>query len=178
MLAALAGVLGCRAGEPPLVNPGVSDVRPEVGKPRSSGSDAGAPWERAGEMGAYRAMSTRPFPSQGHFAGRWNGELFANPTAAAGYAALTPSSMLPEGAVLVEKLSDAKTGAAGPLFAMEKRGTGYFPTGGDWKYVVVDSAGWVEDQGQLPLCARCHAEAAADFVFRIPEPSPSPGPAP
>ena len=57
---------------------------------------------------------------------------------------------------------------AGPIFAMVKRDPGFFPEGGDWEYVVTDSEGWIEDRGALALCARCHAEAKADWVFPLP----------
>jgi len=52
---------------------------------------------------------------------------------------------------------------------MIKRDAGFFPEGGDWEYVATDRDGWVADRGQLKACARCHAEAKADWVFGLPE---------
>jgi hypothetical protein len=34
----------------------------------------------------------------------------------------------------------------------------------DWEFLVLDSAGVIQEQGELPLCQRCHAEAP-DSVF-------------
>jgi hypothetical protein len=166
-IAALAGT-SCRAGEPPLVNPGVSDVRPELASARLAAPDAGSQWDRSAELPSYRAAAKSAFPSQGHFTGRWTAELLVNEPAATAYAALSKSTAMPQGAILVEKLRDQRTGAAGPLFAMEKRESGYFPGGGDWKFVVTDAAGKVQDEGQIRLCARCHAEGLADFLFDLP----------
>jgi hypothetical protein len=83
------------------------------------------------------------------------------------YANLVPSSRFPPGALLVQIHRGAST--SGPIFAMLKRDPGFFPEGGDWEYVVTDSEGWVEDRGALVLCARCHAEAKADWAFPLPK---------
>jgi hypothetical protein len=165
---ALVAAIGCRAQEPPLVNPGVSDVKPEMASARRPAPDAAAVWEHAGETSAYRALGKGPFPSQGHFADRWTAEVLGNEPAAIAFATLARSTVVPQGAVLMEKLAERATGTAGPIFAMEKRASGYFPAGGDWKYVVTDAAGRIEDEGQLSLCARCHAEAPADYLFGLP----------
>jgi hypothetical protein len=51
---------------------------------------------------------------------------------------------------------------------MAKRDAGFYAEGGDWEFVVLDAAGRLEDRGKLALCARCHAEATADWVFGLP----------
>lgn len=71
----------------------------------------------------------------------------------------------PEGAMIVESLSSEVGAAPTAHFVMTKRRSGYFPAGGDWEYLVVNPEGGVIAGGQLPRCARCHAEATSDFVF-------------
>jgi hypothetical protein len=53
-------------------------------------------------------------------------------------------------------------GAAASIYAMTKL------PGGPWEFVVAAPDGTVEARGALPLCARCHADAAADSLFGIP----------
>jgi hypothetical protein len=124
-------------------------------------------WEGFAELGAYRAMG-KPFISRGHFAGRWQAEVFVSQDAAATYTGLSHASRFSVGAVLVKKHSEKDSRAPGPIFAMAKRAPGFFPPGGDWEYVVTDPEGWIEDRGPLAACARCHAEATGDWVFGLP----------
>jgi len=118
------------------------------------------------DLAGYRAVG-KPFLSRGHFAGRWRAEVSVSESALPVYTALSRASHFPVGAVLVKKHSES-TGAPGPLFAMVKRDPGFFPAGGDWEFVVTDKDGWLEDRGPLVACARCHAEATADWVFGLP----------
>ncbi len=110
----------------------------------------------------------RAFLSRGHFAGRWKARVLANAGASTLYVDLGRSTRFPVGAVLVEQHTDKQTAAPGPLFAMVKREAGFFPDGADWEFVVTDAEGWIEDRGPLAVCARCHAEANADWVFGLP----------
>src|SRR5262249_6537769 len=150
--------------EPPLIAPGISTVAPEAPVTAHGAPDAGATWERATEAASYSRLSPAVFASDGHFAGRWIAEIGGNELAASAFPP-TPKSAAPVGAVILERLADQRSGSPGPTFAMEKRERGYFPEGGDWKYVVASPAGVLEDAGQLQLCARCHAEAGPDFLF-------------
>jgi hypothetical protein len=149
------------------VSPGISTATAVSRSAPHVSRDAAVKWEGLADLGSYRAMG-KPFVSRGHFAGRWQAEVFASPDAAATYAALSPSTRFSVGAVLVKKHSEKDARAPGPLFVMAKREPGFFPSGGDWEYLVADSDGWVEDRGPLVACARCHAEANADWVFGLP----------
>jgi len=157
---------GCGPREPALVNPGMSSVGPPVDRPTPKTADASTKWETMGEVASLKSAGG-VFVSRGHFAGRWKAETRTNDIAAPIYANLRPSSRFPAGALLVQIHRDST--ASGPIFAMQKRDAGFFPEGGDWEYVVTDSAGWIEDRGTLALCARCHAEAKADFTFSLPK---------
>jgi hypothetical protein len=166
-LAVVVGLfVGCGPREPALVNPGMSSVSPTVERPTPKKADAATKWETVGELGDLRRTGGI-FVSRGHFAGRWKAETRMNGAAETIYANLVPSSRFPPGALLVEMHREPSS--AGPIFAMLKRDAGFFPEGGDWEYVVTDSQGWIEDRGALALCARCHAEAKADWVFPLPK---------
>jgi hypothetical protein len=165
--AVLGLVTGCGPREPPLTSPGTSTAS-AVGSSRSAGArDAAVQWERFAELATFKSMGA-PFVSRGHFAGRWKVEVFANATASDLYPRLARSSQFAAGAVLAKKHAEKDSGAPGPVFAMVKREAGYFREGGDWEYVVTDPEGWIEDRGPLLPCARCHAEATADWVFGPP----------
>jgi hypothetical protein len=168
-LAVTAGLLaGCGPREPALVNPGMSSVSPALERPTPKTADAATKWEAMGEVaGLRRAGGT--FVSRGHFAGRWKAETRANSEAETVYANLVPTSRFPGGALLVQMHRNPGSGIPGPIFSMLKRDPGFFPEGGDWEYLVTDSEGWIEDRGPLALCARCHAEAKADWVFPLPK---------
>ena len=131
--------------------------------------DGGSPteWERWPELATYRAVGM-PFVSRGHFAGRWLVEVSVNSVAASSYERLTVGERFAEGSILVKKHKEKTSGALGPVFAMIKRETGFYPDGGDWEFVVTDPRGVVDQRGQLPSCARCHAEASTDWVFGQP----------
>jgi hypothetical protein len=165
-LVACGLVTACGPREPALTKPGVSTVNP-VGAPSPYAQrDAATRWEGFAELGTYRTVGAR-FLSRGHFAGRWKAEILVHPSAADAYASLSPSTRFSVGAVLVKKHFERDSNAEGPLFAMIKREPGFFPQGGDWEYLVTDPGGWIEDRGPLLLCARCHAEANADWVFGL-----------
>ena len=157
----------CGPREPPLVSPGTSTAN-AIGTASSAASrDAAVKWEGFAALGDYRAVG-KPFVSRGHFAGRWQAEVFTSQDAAATYAALSRSSRFVAGAVLVKKHSEKDSRAPGPIFVMSKREAGFFPQGGDWEWLVTDPDGWIEDRGAIASCARCHAEAGANWVFGLP----------
>ncbi len=145
----------------------MSTVNRAVRTPERAAPDASVKWETMAEIGTYRPMG-RPFISRGHFAGRWKAQVLVNAPASPIYTGLRSSARFPAGAVLVKQHTDKQSGAPGPLFAMVKHEAGYFPDGGDWEFVVTDSNGWIEDRGPLAMCARCHAEGNADWVFGLP----------
>jgi hypothetical protein len=156
----------CGLREPALVNPGMSSIGPPVQRPSAKVVDAGTKWEAMGELATLDRVGP-VFASRGHFAGRWRAEARMNATAAATYAHLAASTTrFPGGSLLVE--THKEPNLSGPIYAMVKRDTGYFPDGADWEFVVTDSDGWIEDRGALQLCARCHAEARTDGVFPLP----------
>jgi hypothetical protein len=157
----------CGPREPPLASPGTSTANAAPLGSSVSQPDAAIRWERFGEFATYRAMGP-PFLSRGHFAGRWKAQVWANEAGAVVYPTLSSSSRFAAGAVLAKKHTENAGGAPGPVFFMIKREPGFFAQGGDWEYVVTDPEGWLEDRGPLPLCARCHAEGNADWVFGPP----------
>ena len=165
---ALVGfVAGCGSREPALVNPGMSTVNRLAGGPSTSIAEGRAPSDAGVDLQSVRAVG-EPFVSRGHFAGRWTAQIAVNEIASPVYTQLAPSSRFAVGSVLVKKHALAAASAPGPTFAMTKREPGFYPEGGDWEYLVLDAEGRLEDRGKLALCARCHAEANADWVFGPP----------
>jgi hypothetical protein len=161
-------VAGCGSKEPALVNPGMSTANRRAADPvASSASDAGALVDTGVDLRSIRPIG-KTFVSRGHFGGQWTAEISLNEAASQVYANLAPSSRFSTGSLLVKKHALTSSAAPGPIFAMAKRDAGFFPEGGDWEYVVLDAEGHLEDRGRLTLCARCHAEANADWVFGLP----------
>jgi len=165
-LVVAAGCLACAKG-PALVNPGASRAPAPNAPLMRETPDAGAAWEMFGEVAGYRKLSKAPFPSQGHFDGRWIAEVRANDFAAPEYVKLPSPATFPKGSVVVQTHTERTGGTAGPVFAMVKRDPGYFPAGGDWEYVVTFADGRLQDRGPLPLCARCHADAPSGWLFGL-----------
>ena len=111
------------------------------------------------------AIIVPSFASHGHGTGAWDAEIRGNAAAVAGFDDLRPESALPVGALLVESHVQRHSGAALGLFAMRKGPPGSYPAGGDWEYFAIERDGIIAASGKLDACARCHADAAADFVF-------------
>jgi hypothetical protein len=161
------GCASCGAKGPALVSPGVSRAPAPNTSLSHKAPDASPVWEGFAEIGGYRRMTKAPFTSQGHFDGRWIAETLANNLAAPEYEKVPAAAAPPQGSVIVQTHTERLGGSPGPVFAMVKREPGFFPAGGDWEYVVTLAGGHVEDRGQMPQCARCHADAASAWVFGL-----------
>jgi hypothetical protein len=166
VLALALGSAGCTKG-PALVNPGMSVANAPNASLSHEVPDASPVWERIGELAGYRRLTKDAFPSQGHFDGRWMADVLANDLAAPAYLKLPAAAAFPQGSVVVQTHTDRLAGSPGPVFAMVKREPGYFAAGGDWEYIVTLADGRLEDRGQLPQCARCHADAASGWLFGL-----------
>jgi hypothetical protein len=108
--------------------------------------------------------------SQGHAAGRWEVDLFANEEGAKALA--SRSHQVPVGAVVVEEHFERTAegrGAAGPILMMEKRPPGFAPAHGDWRSVVVGSQGQLVKDGSVDSCAGCHDDSPMDGFFPVVE---------
>ena len=84
-----------------------------------------------------------------------------SPKAVESYLALVTDSQFAQGTWLVEFLTDARTRAKGPIFALERRAEG-------WAYWELDPQGRVRAEGALGFCGGCHAGALAPPVFGLP----------
>jgi hypothetical protein len=69
------------------------------------------------------------------------------------------------GARLVESIAPDAESPATLYYAMTREPDDTKPGAGGWRYEVIDASGTVLAEGALPLCARCHAEAAREWVF-------------
>ena len=161
----LAVALGaCGAHGADLGMPGASDKGAEAPRhPETAAAATAEPWALSPEVGSYPAVDDRELPS-GHNAPYWSGVVRVSPSLEPLYRALSPSTAVPLGAVVVEQ-HRSQDGATGPQYAMVKREAGFDSAGGDWEYLVVEPTGKVSSRGALPYCGRCHGDAAADHLF-------------
>ncbi len=150
---------------------GVSD-KPRQATGASAALDGGARDGAAALPPGYRESFTKVTKarvmSQGHATGRWDVDVFANEAAAKALASRAREA--PVGATIVAEHYE-RNGAkgAGPVMVMEKRERGYAPDHGDWRYVVVGSAGQLVNEGVIASCAGCHDDAPMDGLFPITE---------
>jgi hypothetical protein len=106
--------------------------------------------------------------SQGHAAGRWDVDVYANE--AAQKALASRAREVPVGAVVVQEHFERNAEkAAGPVMVMEKREKGYAPDHGDWRFAVIGSRGQLVKDGVVDSCAACHDDAPMDGLFPIVE---------
>jgi hypothetical protein len=101
-------------------------------------------------------MNAAPFTARGHQPEQ-QVDVRVSPESRATYSALVVDSAFSDGCVLAE-LSHAGDG----------RGYGMRKAGGSWSFFELDAHGGVLASGPLSLCAGCHAQAPADYVFGLP----------
>ena len=139
------------------------------GSARAISADAGA----MGDAGVpdYRAtftkMTSERFVSQGHAAGRFEVDVWSNDGAKGPL--VDQHGTVPAGAaVVMEHWERSRDGAKrGPVMMMEKREPGYDKEHGDWRWVVVGSAGALVNEGRIESCGACHGDAPFDHLFRL-----------
>lgn len=124
-------------------------------------------WSQFAETQAWPTSTADWFPSKGHYGGTSEGLVRVSPAALAAYRELTLGAKLEPGTTLVMLHRTRATGKPGPVHVMRRDEAG-------WEYWLLAPDGAIESQGQLPLCARCHAEATADGVFGPPDPQLAP----
>jgi len=163
--APMSWLLSC-AHEAPY-RPGASEASAPAPAASSAGEPKASRWEHFGELASMKSLAAQ-FPSRGHGTGEWNAQLRGNNEAVQAIDGVRPSKPMPKGALLVQLHTDRNHGGAVEGFFMEKREAGWFPEGGDWEYGVLGADGMLQSRGKLTFCARCHAEAPADFVFPRP----------
>jgi hypothetical protein len=98
------------------------------------------------------------FVARGHYASTSEALVRISPAAQERYEQHTLGSEFEPGSTFVMLHRSRATGKRGPIHVMEKGPSG-------WKFQLLDANGIVNRQARLSLCARCHAEAASDFVF-------------
>ena len=156
----LVADVGCRATER-ASQTGVSDVplySDVLGIERSGGTDIGL---RIDDFGEFELIGS--YSSQGHGTGAWDAELRANPEARTSLEG--GGKEMKVGSVFVQNHVRRGSGENVGRFMMVKRESGYYRSGGNWEYVVIERDGRVAARGRLEMCARCHAESETDFVF-------------
>ncbi len=124
----------------------------EVGATPTGSTDVPlGPWVAFSSLN--RFVPAGDVPHSAHRVGNDAGKILRSADAVADLKAPQPS-----GAVLVEAPSRTRRNSPDQYFVMERASSG-------WTYRVVDPRGMTLAAGNLPLCARCHAEAGAGEVF-------------
>jgi hypothetical protein len=140
-----------------------------------AGEDAGAPLTPtaatpipADFRTTFVRVNAAPVVSHGHAGGRYTVNVYVNRAGEAAYRA--DRGEVPEGTQLIKEHFEAagETARPGPVMMMEKRPRGFDVQHGNWRYVVVDSAGANVAEGAIEGCAGCHDDAAHDHIFRLP----------
>jgi hypothetical protein len=125
------------------------------GRPRP---EAARQWEAWSAVSSWPSATADPIEGQGHFAGRYRLDVRVDPQSRQPYARWVAGASLAPGATLAV-IHRSPDGAAGPVYAMQKSGTG------TWEFLVATPGGALLPSS--PLCHRCHAEAPSDFVFGL-----------
>jgi hypothetical protein len=101
--------------------------------------------------------------SSEHRGGDLEGEVLA--VEGGPYPPRGPSSVVPTGTTIVERLF--VRGGAAPLgyLVMVKASVDPTAPGGGWEYLAVTPDGRVQERDTTGKCARCHAEAPQDHLF-------------
>ena len=107
------------------------------------------------------------FVSRGHGVRTFLAEVRVAPPNLEAYRRLAPGQLMPVGAVVAAFHRSRETGAPSSIYVMTKRAPD------DWQFLVSEPDGTRDENWNLELCARCHAEAAADHLFGLPM-SPDP----
>ncbi|GMV17099.1 MAG: hypothetical protein AMXMBFR56_53230 [Polyangiaceae bacterium] len=146
--------LACAGGRPPEAEP--SQPRRAATAPRPAPR-----WARFDEVAAWAPANPEPFASRGHGASAYLIDVRVSPAAREAYLALRPDQSLPSGTLVAAFHKDAKTGRPGPIYVMERQGSG-------WKYSAFEASGRTAEHGVLTLCERCHAESPTGGLFGLP----------
>jgi hypothetical protein len=150
---------------------GVSD-KPSAGGTKTEIKDAGlidgAGSLPAGYRSSFAKLNKARLVSQGHAAGRWEVDIWANELAQKALA--TRAKDVPVGAIVVSEHYERNEGkTAGPVMVMEKRPPGFAREHGDWRWAVIGSQGQLVKDGVIEQCAGCHDDAPMDGLFPIVE---------
>jgi hypothetical protein len=121
-------------------------------------------WARASELASLRMVPGRS--QSEHLDGVFDRTVLVSETLSS-YGALTPTTTVPAGALVVQRhhpRGDERTVA---YFVMEKLATGTSKATLDWRFLVVDEKLRVAAQENLRLCGRCHADAPYAGLFGV-----------
>jgi hypothetical protein len=170
LIGAVAGAafIACAGGGGAPV--GVSDKPSGGTRPRAIG-DAGladaAGIVPDGYKTSFTKMNRAKLVSR-HATERFEADIYANELAVKALA--TRSREVPVGAIVVEEHHERQGDKRpGPVYLMEKKAKGFAPEHGDWRWVMIGSAGQLVGDGVVDQCAGCHDDSPMDGLFPIVE---------
>jgi hypothetical protein len=161
VLAALA-VCACATRSPPSNDTAPRRAGGSAESDAKSRSSVPTRWDRIAEVRQWPPVNETPFVSLGHPPGNQSARVHASPEARDLYQGLLPETTLPVGAVVAELQQDPTTRQPGLAYVMTKLGRNR------WEFMLVKADGRILERGDVPFCARCHAEAVADSLFGVP----------
>jgi hypothetical protein len=165
LLCTIVTAYACGPGGRPAAPIGSSRAAPAGGAGGRVSTEAereAKSWDKLEEVRAWGPVNEKSFVSLGHPPGTRLADVHVSPDAREAYLALGPGTELPVGSVVAEFQRDGQTGQPGLVYAMHKIAPSR------WDYSLVEPDGRIREQGNLPLCARCHSEAVADQLFGLP----------
>ena len=133
---------------------------PRLEYPRTTPGPVEHRWGRFSEARSW-PLAASPF-SSAHGTGEYSVSVRVSRPYADLYAGLVADHSWPVGMTVAAFHERTEPREAGSVYAMTKTANGR------WSYVVARADGVIEAEGVLPLCARCHAEAPADYLFGVP----------
>ena len=123
-------------------------------------------WPGFAESQQFPASTPDWFISRGHFGETLLALVRVSPKALDQYQQLTRGAELEAGCTLVMLHKSRATGKPGPIYVMQRGESA-------WDYMVLEQEGGIVERGPIPRCARCHADAVADFLFGPPRDTPT-----
>lgn len=137
------------------------EAEPSQPRPAATTTRPAPRWARFDEVAAWTPANPEPFASRGHGASSYLIDVRVSPAEREAYLSLRPGLSLPAGTLVAAFHTDAKTGRPGPVYVMERQGSG-------WKYSAFEASGRAAEHGVLTLCERCHAESPTGGLFGLP----------
>lgn len=121
-----------------------------------------------------KRVNTTPYQSTTH-----GNRFVSNYSDTVAYGKFEDGGVMPKGTLIAKDsfiVSPSGDVSGGPLFLMEKMGSGFNDDTGDWRYTMVSTHGKIvgttgaEGDSAVQFCADCHAGAEdQDHLFFLPE---------
>jgi hypothetical protein len=157
----LIGLVGLGACEPKHLElwPGRSSVAVTAVESRAPAQPQAARWREYSTIERLALVNHDALPTNNHAPFEWNLRVRITPAALSLYEHWYVGAVMPVGTWIVAEHERRAGGAHGPYYFANKTDAG-------WAFGAATPDGLLLPED--PACARCHAEAPADFMFGLP----------